>query len=84
MSAETLLIWIIVGAVAGWLASIIVRGSGFGLVGDTIVGVIGAFVGGWLFGVLNIHVAGGLLGTILEATIGAVFLLLVVRVLRSA
>jgi uncharacterized membrane protein YeaQ/YmgE (transglycosylase-associated protein family) len=56
MSGEVLLIWILVGAVAGWLASTVVRGGGMGLLGDIVVGIIGAFIGGWLAGVLHIHI----------------------------
>ncbi|MEQ1754941.1 MAG: GlsB/YeaQ/YmgE family stress response membrane protein [Micropepsaceae bacterium] len=81
MSAETLVIWLIVGAVAGWLAGQIVKGSGFGLIGDIIVGIIGAFVGGWLCATLGISIGAGLISTIATATLGAVALLLVLRVI---
>lgn len=82
MSGETLLIWLVVGAVAGWLAGVIVKGGGFGLLGDIVVGIIGAFIGGWLFPKLGIALASGILGVILTATIGAVVLLLVLRLIR--
>ena len=82
MSAETLVIWLIVGAVAGWLAGQIVKGSGFGLIGDIIVGIVGAFVGGWLCATLGISIGGGLISTIATATVGAIALLLVLRVVR--
>lgn len=84
MSAETLIIWIIVGAVAGWLAGLIVRGFGFGLVGNIIVGILGAIVGGWLFGYFGIAFTTGIINTILTAIIGAVILLLIVRVVKRA
>ncbi|MGE0597427.1 MAG: GlsB/YeaQ/YmgE family stress response membrane protein [Hyphomonadaceae bacterium] len=84
MSVETILIWIIVGAVAGWLAGLIVRGFGFGLVGNIIVGILGAVLGGWLFGALGIVLTTGILNTILTAIIGAVILLLIVRVIKRA
>jgi uncharacterized membrane protein YeaQ/YmgE (transglycosylase-associated protein family) len=84
MSAETLLIWIIVGALAGWLAGLIVRGFGFGLVGNIIVGIIGAIIGGWLLGTLGIAFTTGILNTILTAILGAVVVLLIVRVLKRA
>jgi uncharacterized membrane protein YeaQ/YmgE (transglycosylase-associated protein family) len=84
MTIETLLIWLIVGGIAGWLAGLIVRGGGFGIVGNVVVGIIGAFVGGWILSALGMVLVAGLLGTILSATIGAVLLLIVVRVLRSA
>jgi uncharacterized membrane protein YeaQ/YmgE (transglycosylase-associated protein family) len=84
MTVETLLIWIIVGAIAGWLAGLIVKGYGFGLAGNIILGIVGAFLGGWLFAQLNIVITPGLIGTIIAATVGAVVLLLLVRVLRRA
>lgn len=84
MSVETLLIWILVGAVAGWLAGLVVRGFGFGLVGNIIVGIVGAFLGGWLFGVLGFAIGGGIINTIFTAFIGAVVLLLLVRVIKRA
>jgi uncharacterized membrane protein YeaQ/YmgE (transglycosylase-associated protein family) len=84
MSVETLIIWLIVGAVAGWLAGLVVRGGGFGLVGNIIVGIIGAFLGGWLFGVGGISIGAGIINTIFTAFIGAVVLLLLVRVIKRA
>ncbi len=84
MNAETLLIWLVVGAVAGWLAGTIVKGGGFGLIGDIVVGIIGAFIGGWLAGVLHLHVGTGILATIVTATLGAVVLILILRLVRRA
>ncbi|PZO48641.1 MAG: GlsB/YeaQ/YmgE family stress response membrane protein [Alphaproteobacteria bacterium] len=84
MSVETILIWALVGAVAGWLAGVVVRGGGFGLVGNIIVGIIGAFLGGWLFGVGGIAIGAGIINTIFTAFIGAVVLLLLVRVIKRA
>lgn len=84
MAVETILIWILVGAVAGWLAGLVVRGFGFGLVGNIIVGIVGAFLGGWLFGVLGFAIGGGIINTIFTAFIGAVVLLLLVRVIKRA
>lgn len=84
MSAETLLIWLFIGAVAGWLAGMIVRGGGFGLVGNIIVGIIGSVIGGWLFNNFNIYPGGGIVGAILGATIGAVVLLFLIRLVRRA
>ena len=79
MTLETLLIWIAVGLVAGVLASMVV-GSGYGIVGDIVVGIVGAFVGGALFNAAHWNVPfGGLAGTITVAFIGAVVLLLVLR-----
>lgn len=84
MSAETLLIWLVIGALAGWLAGVVVRGGGFGLVGNIVVGIIGAFIGGWLFGYFNISTGGGIFGAIIGATIGAVVLLFAIRLVRRA
>lgn len=83
MSLETFLVWLAVGLIAGWLASAVV-GSGFGVVGDIVVGIVGAFIGGWLFRALNVGSPfGGLAGTIFTAFIGAVVLLLLLRAVRS-
>ena len=80
----SLLWFLIVGLVAGWLAGVLVKGGGFGLIGDLVVGVIGAVVGGWLFSTLGASVGGGLVGSIIVATIGAVVLLIIVRVIKRA
>ena len=78
-----LLTWLIVGLVAGVLASF-VMGGGFGLIGDIIIGILGAFVGGWLFSRLGVaSPIGGLAGTILVAFIGAVVLLFLIRLIRG-
>ena len=80
--SENMLWFLIVGLIAGWLAGVLVKGGGFGLIGDLVVGVLGAFVGGWLFSTFGVAMGGGLFGSILVATIGAVVLLLIVRVIR--
>ena len=78
------MIWfLLIGLIAGWLAGKVMRGGGFGIVGDMIVGVIGALIGGWLFGVLGIGV-GGLIGAIITAFVGAVILLAILRAIRRA
>jgi uncharacterized membrane protein YeaQ/YmgE (transglycosylase-associated protein family) len=82
MTLEQIVVWIIVGGIAGLLAEAVVRGIRVGLVGTIIVGVLGAFIGGWLFGLLNIHIGTGLLSEILTAAIGAVVLLFILRLLR--
>jgi len=79
LTLEGLIWWIIVGLIAGFLASVVMRGGGYGIVGDIIAGIIGAFIGGWLFGVLGIHVGGGLLGSIIVAFIGACILIALLR-----
>jgi uncharacterized membrane protein YeaQ/YmgE (transglycosylase-associated protein family) len=78
-------IWfLIVGLVAGWLAGKLVKGGGFGLVGDLIVGVVGAFLGGFLFSTLGVSSGSGLIGSIIVATIGAVVLLFLIRLIKRA
>jgi uncharacterized membrane protein YeaQ/YmgE (transglycosylase-associated protein family) len=84
MDAQTLIIWIIVGGVAGWLAGQVVRGFGFGLVGNIIVGILGAIIAGWLFGAIGFSFFPGIFNAILTAFIGAVILLLIVRVIKRA
>ena len=79
LSNESLLIIVFVGIVAGFLAGKIVEGGGLGLIGDLIVGVVGAFIGDWLLPRLNIHLGVGVIGLIINATIGAIVLLLIIR-----
>ena len=80
-----ILTWLLVGLVAGLLASFVMGGTGYGLIGDIIIGIIGAFVGGWIFRKLSIGVPfGGLGGVIFVAFIGAVVLLFVLRLVRGA
>jgi uncharacterized membrane protein YeaQ/YmgE (transglycosylase-associated protein family) len=83
MSSESLLVILFVGLVAGWLAGQIVRGTGFGIIGDIIIGILGAFIGSWLLPQLGIHLGTGLVSAIVNATIGAVLLLFVVRLFRG-
>src|SRR5262245_15271951 len=84
-AAMTILTWIIVGLVAGVLASLVMGGTGYGLIGDIIVGIVGAFVGGWIFASLGVSSPwGGLPGTIFIAFIGAVVLLFLLRLIRGA
>ncbi len=78
------LAWIVVGLVAGVLASLVMGGTGYGIIGDIAIGIIGAFIGGWLFATLGIATPlGGLGGTIFVAFIGAVVLLLILRLIRG-
>ena len=84
MPVETILIWLVVGAVAGFLAGVIVKGGGFGLLGDIVVGILGAFAGGWLLPKLGIHLGTGIVSIIASATVGAVVLLLLLRLIRRA
>jgi uncharacterized membrane protein YeaQ/YmgE (transglycosylase-associated protein family) len=84
MDATSLIVFILIGAVAGWLAGLIVKGFGFGLIGNIIVGIVGAFLAGWLLPQLGIQIGTGVLGAIIHATIGAVILLLVIRLVKRA
>ena len=84
MDAQSLIIWLIVGGVAGWLAGMVIKGGGFGLIGDIIVGIIGALIAGWLLPQLGIVIGGGILGAIIDAFIGAVVLLLILRLIKRA
>ena len=84
MTIETFLLWIAIGLIAGWLASAIVGGP-FGVIGDIVVGIVGAFIGGFIFRALDVGTPfGGLPGTIFVAFIGAVVLLLLLRLFRRA
>ncbi len=84
MDGHSLLAWLVIGIVAGWLAGVLVKGGGFGLIGDLVVGVVGAFVGGWVSRYVPIHLGTGWIGTIVWATLGAVLLLLIIRLVRRA
>jgi uncharacterized membrane protein YeaQ/YmgE (transglycosylase-associated protein family) len=83
MTIETILIWIVIGLIAGWLASAVL-GGGYGVVGDIVIGIVGAFVGGYIFRALGWHSPfAGLPGVIFVAFIGALALLLLLRAIRS-
>jgi uncharacterized membrane protein YeaQ/YmgE (transglycosylase-associated protein family) len=79
-----LIMWLIIGAIAGWLAGLLVKGGGFGLIVDIIVGIVGAVIGGWLAGLLGISIGSGFIGSVIVAVIGAVILLFVIRLFRRA
>jgi uncharacterized membrane protein YeaQ/YmgE (transglycosylase-associated protein family) len=79
------IVWfVLVGLIAGWLAGQLMKGGGFGVIGDIVVGIIGALIGGLLFSSLGISAGGGLLGAIIVATIGAVVLIALLRLIRRA
>jgi uncharacterized membrane protein YeaQ/YmgE (transglycosylase-associated protein family) len=78
----SLLVFLLVGAIAGWLAGLIVRGFGFGLIGNIVVGIIGALVAGYLFPRLGIGLPGGVIGEILSAAVGAVIVLVIIGLIR--
>ena len=83
MTITAIIIFLLIGAVAGWLAGLIMKGGGFGLVGDIVVGVIGSFIGGWMFSLLGIA-AGGLIGAIIAAVVGAIILIAILRLIKRA
>ena len=83
MDLTALVLFLLIGIAAGWLASTLMKGRGLGLVGNLVVGVIGAFLGGFLFKIVGIS-AGGLVGLLITATVGAVVLLLLIRLIKSS
>jgi len=83
MSGESILVILVVGLVAGWLAGKIVRGTGFGLIADICIGIVGALIGGWLLPRLGVHLGGGIVDAIITATLGAILLLVVLRFVKG-
>jgi len=79
-----LIYWIVVGLIAGWLAGKVMRGGGYGVLVDIILGILGGVVGGWLFGMLGLWPGGGIIGSILVAFVGAVILVWITRQLKKA
>jgi uncharacterized membrane protein YeaQ/YmgE (transglycosylase-associated protein family) len=84
MGIESLLVFLIVGAIAGWLAGLIVKGFGFGLLGNIVVGIVGALIAGWLLPRIGIIIGGGIIADVINAVIGAVILLLIIRLVKRA
>ncbi len=78
-----LIYWIVVGLIAGWLAGKVMKGAGYGVLIDIILGILGAIVGGWVFGLLQLH-AGGPIGSIIVAFVGAVILVWITRLVKKA
>lgn len=81
---DGLLYWIVVGLIGGWLAGVVMKGGGYGIVADIVLGILGAIVGGWIFSMLGIGAGGGLVGGIIVAFIGAVVLVAISRALKRA
>ncbi|HWW83488.1 MAG TPA: GlsB/YeaQ/YmgE family stress response membrane protein [Vicinamibacterales bacterium] len=77
-----LLSWLIVGLIAGWLAGMVMKGGGYGIAVDIVLGLVGGVIGGWIFSVLGIGAGGGLIGSIIVAFVGAVVLVAVTRVVK--
>ena len=84
MGVESLVVFIIIGAIAGWLAGLIVKGYGFGLLGNIVVGIVGALIAGWLFPALGVSLGTGIVAAIIHAVVGAVILLVLIRLVKSA
>jgi uncharacterized membrane protein YeaQ/YmgE (transglycosylase-associated protein family) len=84
MGIESLLVFLIVGAIAGWLAGLLVKGYGFGLLGNIVVGIVGAFIAGWLLPAIGVSLGTGIVAAIIHAVIGAVILLLLIRLVKRA
>ena len=82
MGIESIIVWLIVGAIAGWLAGLIVTGYGFGLIGNIVIGIVGAFIAGWLLPRLGISIGSGFISAIINAVIGAVILLVIIGLIR--
>lgn len=82
MDQMSIVAFLIIGAIAGWLAGVVTKGDGFGLLGDIVIGIVGAFVGGWLFGFLGIF-AGGFVGAVITAFVGACVLLFIIRLIKK-
>ncbi len=84
MGIQSLIVFLIIGAIAGWLAGLIVKGYGFGLLGNIVIGIVGAFIAGFIFPAIGISIGGGIIAAIIHATIGAVVLLVLIRLVKSA
>ena len=84
MTIEALIVWLVIGAIAGWLAGLIMEGYGFGLIGNIVVGIVGAFIAGWLLPRIGFVLIGGIGAEIINAVIGAVILLAVIGLFKRA
>jgi uncharacterized membrane protein YeaQ/YmgE (transglycosylase-associated protein family) len=84
MGIESIIVWHIVGAIAGWLAGLVVRGGGFGLLGNIVVGIIGAVVAGWLLPQLGINLGTGIISAIINSAIGGIIILVILSLIRRA
>ena len=79
---DSIIVWLIVGAIAGWLAGLIVKGGGFGLLGNIVIGIIGAVVAGWLLPQLGIGLGTGIVAAIINSAIGGVIVLVIISLIR--
>jgi uncharacterized membrane protein YeaQ/YmgE (transglycosylase-associated protein family) len=79
---QRMIYWLVVGLIAGWLAGLVMKGGGYGILVDILLGIVGGWLGGWLFGRLGIWPAGGMIGSIIVAFVGAVILVGITRLLK--
>ena len=79
IAMSTVIWWLVIGLIAGFLASMVMRGGGYGIIGDIIAGIVGGFIGGWLFGLLGISAGGSFIGSIIVAFVGACILIFILR-----
>ena len=84
MGIDSVIVWLIVGAIAGWLAGLIVKGGGFGLLGNIVIGIVGAVVAGWLLPQLGIRLGTGIVAAIINSAIGGVIVLVIISLIRRA
>jgi len=84
MSLQAFLIICLIGGIAGWLAGVIMKGRGFGILGNIIIGILGAFVGSWVLGMLGISIGGGIVAAIINALIGALIILFLISLVKRA
>ena len=84
MGIESIIVWLIVGAIAGWLAGLIVKGGGFGLLGNIVIGIVGAVVAGWLLPQLGIRLGTGIVSAIINFAIGGIIVLVILSLIRRA
>ncbi len=82
MGIDSIIVWLVVGAIAGWLAGLIVKGGGFGLLGNIVIGIIGAVVAGWLLPTLGIHLGTGIIAAIIDSAIGGVIVLVIISLIK--
>ena len=84
MGIESIIVWLIVGAIAGWLAGLIVKGCGFGLLGNIVIGIVGAVVAGWLLPQLGIRLGTGIVSAIINSAIGGIIVLVILSLISRA
>ena len=84
MGIESIIVWLIVGAIAGWLAGLIVEGAGFGLIGNIVIGIVGSVVAGWGLPQLGVSLGSGVIAAIINSAIGGIIVLVILSLIRRA